>query len=174
MRKIILFFSVLIFSLLFLFLTVVNSLGHNIVSPSKATETYLKILMPQEWGFYSKNPKTLDLAYISVDGNEVIQPNANLKTIWGINRGARAQGTEAGLLYTEAQKNNQIKSTEKYFSEFIEEVENEPFVKMKNKDSRKTFKGRYILFSGEIVPFPWAKSTKDKYIVKKYVKVEVE
>lgn len=88
MKQVILFLIILITSITFLLFTIVNSLGHNVISPSKASEYYLKVLMPQEWGFYSKDPKILDLAYVKIDGAEIIQPNANIKTAWGLNRKA--------------------------------------------------------------------------------------
>lgn len=174
MKQVILFLIILITSITFLLFTIVNSLGHNVISPSKSSEYYLKVLMPQEWGFYSKDPKILDLAYVKIDGAEIIQPNANIKTAWGLNRKARAQGTEAGLIYHEAISKGKIKEANNYYSDFIKKTKDEPFIKIKNTDSRKTFKGKYIFFSGEVVPFSWAKSTKEKHIVKKYVKVEVE
>ncbi|HCW3604261.1 TPA: SdpA family antimicrobial peptide system protein [Staphylococcus aureus] len=173
-KKITIFLITIIISTVFLLFTVINSLGHTIVSPNQNIQYYLKILMPQEWGFYSKNPKTLDLTYVEVDGNKIIQPNAHVKTLWGLNREARAQGTEAGLIYQEASKRNLIKTTESYYDDFVKETKNEPFVKIKNPDSRKKFKGKYIFYSGEIIPFSWAKNTKERHIVKKYVKVDVQ
>lgn len=174
MKQIILFLIILVISVTFLLFTIVNSLGHNVISPSKFNEYYLKILLPQEWGFYSKDPKILDLAYVKIDGAEIIQPNANIKTAWGLNRGARAQGTEAGLIYHKAISMGEIKEANNYYTDFIKKTKKEPFIKIKNTDSKKTFKGKYIFYSGEVVPFSWAKSTEERHIVKKYVKVEVE
>lgn len=150
-----------------------ESLGENVLSKIGSTKFQIQQILQQDWGFYSKNPKKTDLVYIKIDGNELYYPNAKFSNMWGIDRKARAQGTEAGLLF-EYLEEKDIKKTKMFYSDFLKYVKNEEFIKVKNKDINPTIKGRYIFFTGQFTPFPWAKDTKDKFIVEKYIKVKVE
>lgn len=134
----------------------------------------MKFVLPQEWGFYSKNPRKLDLAYVEDGGESLNYPNARISNLWGLKRDARAEGTEAGLIFQEINNLYKMKETKMFFSDFKKEVQNEPYVKVKNKDTFKSMKGRYIVFTGDVIPFAWAKKTEDKFIVKKYIKVDIE
>lgn len=175
MRKSVFLFLISLFTgCMILFYSVINSLGHNVLSFNEKVELELEDILPQQWGFYSKNPRTTDLVYFKLEGNETFSPNARIDNLWGINRKARAQGTEAGALFERLVTQNKLKETEIFYSQLNEKIKNEPFIKVKNKDTFQSLKGKYIFFTGEITPYAWAKSTKDRFIVKKYVKVEIE
>ncbi|MGW7932793.1 SdpA family antimicrobial peptide system protein [Staphylococcus xylosus] len=156
-----------------LFYSILESLGENVLSKMGTPNFQIQKILQQDWGFFSKNPKQTDLVYIKNDGKELFYPNAQLSNLWGINRKARAQGTEVGLLFEEIEEKD-IKKIKMFYSDFINHVKDEEFIKVENKEINPTMKGEYILFTGQFTPFPWAKDTKDKFIVEKYIKVNIE
>ncbi|MEX5936112.1 SdpA family antimicrobial peptide system protein [Mammaliicoccus sciuri] len=173
-KKICLFLIVLLVSFSILFYSVVNSLRHNVLNFDTRLDSELEEILPQQWGFYSKNPRTTDLVYFKVDGNDLLYPNARLGNLWGINRKARAQGTEAGGIFEKLSSKNKIKKTDVFYSDLKEEIKNEPYIQIKNDDTFQSLKGKYIFFTGEYTPYAWAKNTNDRYIVKKYAKVDIQ
>lgn len=172
--KSITFLATLLVGLSVLFFSITNSLSHNVFTISDEVRNQVKLFLPQEWGFYSKNPRELELGYVEDGGRKLNYPNAKLSNIWGINRTARAEGTEAGLIYKELVSSIEMKPTQMLLNDLKKATKEEPYIKLKNKDTVKTMKGKYIFFNGEIVPFAWAKNIEDKFIVKEYIKVEIE
>ena len=110
MKKNIVFAFTFILGSTVLLYSITNTLSYNPFSLKESRANEIRKLLPQEWGFYSKNPRTADLVYLPIDGNNNIQsPNASLKNIWGISRVGRAQGTEAGMIFKKVVSENKLK-----------------------------------------------------------------
>lgn len=172
MKNITIFIGITVLGLSILLYSIVNSLSVNPLSLSEKYILQLRQILPQDWGFFSKNPREGEFAFFEDTGNKLNLPNANLSNAWGISRKGRAQGTEAGLLYRNI-KNNSVLQCNDYLNDCIKKYENRKYTEIVNKTPNPTMCGRYKFFELENIPFAWAESTKEKYIAKKYYKVDV-
>ncbi|NLK11641.1 MAG: SdpA family antimicrobial peptide system protein [Staphylococcus equorum] len=170
-RKII-FFITLMLGLTFLFYSIVNTLAITPLSMPSEQRTQLQKLMPQEWGFFSKDPREDFFTFVEDNGEKIQLPNASLSNFWGISRVGRAQGTEAGLIYSSLPE-DEIYQCEDYIDDCIKQYSNHDYTLMKSPIPSPKLCGEYSFFMLETVPFAWVNSVDERYIAKNYAKVEV-
>jgi len=130
-------------------------------------------LMPQGWGFFTKNPRDKQLDVYKIDNgkiNRVTIKNFSLETCFGLSRKARFVG------YESAQVINSINN--KYWNPDIfgnlSKLKYKTVYKYKNSNLKYLKKGSYVFVTYKIVPYKWAKSNQEKNKPIEYTLVEIE
>lgn len=95
--------------------SIISAMTFNPISDKYINDRFFKILAPQGWGFYSKNPR--DSVIYVYDMNTEISavkwPNSRADNFFGISRFGRSQGIEAGLIQAALGENNWLACDEK-------------------------------------------------------------
>ncbi|QKE10788.1 SdpA family antimicrobial peptide system protein (plasmid) [Bacillus cereus] len=102
-RKIFIFFvfTFVIYFTIFC-LTILVAIPENPLSLSKNSSRLIKTIIPQGWGFYSKNPRDEMIFIYDMEKKEILSdwPNNKVKNLFGLSREGRGKGVEAGLLFS--------------------------------------------------------------------------
>jgi len=81
---------------------VAASLPYNPLTLDLPAERGIRMLMPEGWGFFTRDPREPDITtYVKSKGSWYRSPNmpiANAANLFGINRFPRAQSVELGML----------------------------------------------------------------------------
>lgn len=80
-------------------------LPYNPVKPPFAAELRTKLWMPEGWAFFTRDPRSERVYYFVYNGatwvDASVGPQSRASNFFGLNRRARAQNVEAGLLLNE-------------------------------------------------------------------------
>lgn len=153
-----------VFVLLFV---MVGSLPENPLSPSSKNRLILKSLLPERWGFFTKSPRDYEIFIYSKNGDNwesiMLTPNSSYKNFFGINRRARAQGSESGILIYSLQKDslNWIESKNITHQEFLKTNQSAPFISIENAVKKKTICGDVWVILQKPVPWAWSSHLKE-------------
>lgn len=175
MNKLVKWFYIFFFILsLFITLSIISVLPQNPLSPDKSKSVAISQILPQGWGFYSKDPREEYLNIYSEDGETSAQwPNMSLSNLFGVNRFGRAQGTELGLIIA-ALKETDFKECYKEIDDCIADMEKvEPIVKL-NSTPKKTFCGIHYIAFQEPMPWAWSSSNERTYKSSRIAKVLIK
>lgn len=113
-------------------------------------------LLPQGWGFFTKNPREPIFELKEINGNLVSKPNNSLQNKFGFSRGSRKIASEVSMIYAQVQKKTLKKKGEIYDTV---QITNYKLVNKISKDKK------YLFIKKEITP--WAYYT---YYKKPYIK----
>lgn len=133
----------------------------------------LKAIIPEAWGFFSKNPrepKYYLYKKISGDWERIsLGPNSNPKNYFGLNRQARAQGVEYGLLLVQLRSEKWDSSTTNSLEASLKKAEVK--MELKNISPNPTLCDSIAIVSKEIVPWSWAKENAKSDMPLRYIKL---
>ncbi|ANN35627.1 TPA: SdpA family antimicrobial peptide system protein [Bacillus cereus] len=156
-----------------LFLSILSGLPETPVSISGNTKSIFKQVLPQGWGFYSKDPRDDLLSVINMDSQEsaAAWPNNKLENVFGLDRSGRAQGTETGLIMASASEDN-WKTCKKDPIECLKELPAEKQVN--NILENPTICGDIGIINQKPVPWSWSKNKSKIKMPSKVLRVNVQ
>ncbi|MEM9389998.1 MAG: SdpA family antimicrobial peptide system protein [Bacteroidota bacterium] len=99
--KKIVFLTISIVYLVFIFLVADSSLGYNPIRLPKSVNSSVFSLIPQGWGFFTRDPREplIDLYEISETNlNKLTLPNSSFEYLYGFSRGMRFRASRVGYL----------------------------------------------------------------------------
>ncbi|WP_044895062.1 MULTISPECIES: SdpA family antimicrobial peptide system protein [Bacillales] len=166
------FFGVCISYFLLLGSSIVSALPTNPLSFTKDHQRFIHKILPQGWGFFSKDPRDpmLNAYPLESDGENLVWPNMHQKNWFGLRRTGRAQGIELGTLIAKipeseySQCNKDVKSC-------LDEIP----VKftIKNPTPNPTICGDWGITSEQPIPWAWAKAETKINMPSKVIRVSV-
>ncbi|ARJ39341.1 hypothetical protein SporoP8_10930 [Sporosarcina ureae] len=159
--------------LLFFLTTIISALPYSPVSPNHGTKEKVLTHVLQGWGFFSKDPRD-DLFGVHIldgnDNNELQWPNISISNLLGLKREGRAQGIEAGNLYSQIIEPQTISCT----GDIVRCLTDADVSQiLTNKDNRKTLCGLIGFSLSEPVPWAWGKSYTADDMNSEIIKVNV-
>ncbi|WP_338473376.1 SdpA family antimicrobial peptide system protein (plasmid) [Niallia sp. XMNu-256] len=164
------FFAIL---LLVVMLSIISALPQNPLTLNKTNDTLFSQLLPQGWGFFSKNPREEFLNVYSTNSEISAQwPNMKLTNLFGVDRTGRAQGTELGLIIPELQETD-FKECNKDIDDCIADMKDVQPIEIYNSTPKKTLCGEQYITLQEPMPWAWSSSTERTYKSSKLAKVEL-
>ncbi|MBU6949656.1 SdpA family antimicrobial peptide system protein [Staphylococcus haemolyticus] len=141
---------------------------------SKDTQVKIGAIWPQGWGFFSKNPRSTNMKFYSLENSEEVRlPNMKFENVFGLNRKGRAQAIEAGRLNSKIPK-HKWKTCENSSCNIKNIATSEKSFRVKNDAPKPLLKGEYIFVQQKPIPWNYSKYYKKKTEIKKYIKVKVE
>jgi len=167
------FILVSIFLVSMLFLSILSALPTTPFTPSQEKKIYFSQILPQGWGFFSKNPRD---EYIKVfDKNEeptVSWPNMRVSNLFGIDRKGRGQGTELALILNDIPQKN-FKACDTTVKLCIEDIKMQKSERIMNRTPEPTLCGEQFISINTPIPWAWSKSTDSKTQKVKIAKVNL-
>lgn len=164
-----------IWGFIFIF-SILVSMGTTPVTASlnKETKFSYMALLPQGWGFFSKNPREPISGLYSAnnDSLEVQWPNMSPKNLFGIYRKGRAQAVDMGLIMSKISKDKWTTCNNSSIDTCKEKVLNS--ISIKNNAKNPLICGEYYITRESIVPWNYAKYSKRSYEINKLVKVNIK
>jgi len=149
------FYAFTIAYLVLIFVTADSSLGFNVIHLSKKTNEATFTIMPQGWGFFTRNPREplIDMYKVTSTGLiKVTNPNSSLEYFFGFNRGMRFSSTQIGYFVEQVPERLWLKFA--FPNDFFNM--DETFFKLINDFSTPIHCGKYILTKTERVPWAWS------------------
>jgi len=142
-----------------------------LVSFSQDTKIKISTVLPQGWGFFSKDPRENVIQIESIDdAQNVNYPNMTLKNGFGLIRKGRSQAVEIGKITEEIPKDAWKNCANCSRNDMLKS----DYYNIKDDSSRPLLKGNYLLTENKVVPWSYAKYYKDKLTPIKYLKVKVK
>ncbi|PEK57864.1 SdpA family antimicrobial peptide system protein [Bacillus wiedmannii] len=163
----------LMWGLLFLS-SIISGLGTNPLSMSKDANLAISSVLPQGWGFFSKDPRESQVGLYAAekDSLEVLWPNMKVKNVFGLYRKGRSQGVEMGLLTTKFKEQDWMKCTDSNLQACKKKADKK-VVKVENPISTPLVCGEYYMTKENPVPWNYYKYSDSTYTVTNIVKVDV-
>lgn len=166
--------KIIIYSLWIVVVVVVffSSLKSQVIVPEKY-QKIVSVIMPQGWGFFTKNPRDnlLDVYKVENDGvRKITTNNFSLETYFGISRKARNIGYESAQIINDVDKKYWQSDTWKN----LRNLNRNLVYKSQNDSLKYLTKGKYIFITYKIVPYKWAKNHQVNNSPIEYVFVEIE
>lgn len=128
-------------------------------------------IIPQGWGFFSKDPREETLYVEELKNSSELQwPNNNIKNFFGISRYGRSQGTEVGIIQQKI-PNDKWKNCKQGIDSCRDKVNT---VTVYNDIPKTSVCGNYIFYKSEPVPWSWNKYTKQTEYNSKAIRVNVQ
>jgi antimicrobial peptide system SdpA family protein len=153
---------VVIFWLFLFFFALTSYLPDNPLSPGIKSRVVLKTFLAEDWGFFTKSPRDLEMFIYAKKENIwesiLFTPNSSYKNIIGIDRRARAQGSEAALLLNDLQQDSSkwIDATNVTHLELMLKNEGLSPVSVENKSKRITLIGDVWVILQRPIPWSWS------------------
>jgi antimicrobial peptide system SdpA family protein len=125
---------------------------------SKTTQLLLSVL-PEGWGFFTRNPREARVLIWKYDGNQwkcYDQSNFTMVNLGGIKRTPRIIGMELAMLVNNIDKSQWIECT-KEINELLTDTALVP-VRVKNRFYHKSLTGRVIIQLIDPIPWAWSQS----------------
>ena len=119
MRSYLIFTTIVVLSWLTLIYTIgISSIPFNPMSFSRTTGFRAKLLLPEAWNFFTRDPREERVYIYRIDHNGSALPiaewpNNNLHNFFGIKRTARAIGTDYGMILSKIADSLWLQSDEK-------------------------------------------------------------
>lgn len=153
--------------------SIISALPHNPLSEKVGNNSFYSILLPQQWGFFSKNPR--DESYyvydLVMEKSAVTWPNNKIENYLGLARSGRAQGTEMGLITLGISEENWTDCNEDP-RQCLGETKALADV-IKNKTPNPTICGDIGFIRQQPVPWAWSKNADDINMSSKIVRVNI-
>ncbi len=155
------FYSILIVYGIILSLIGLASLPENPLTPGFATKKIFKSVMPQGWGFFTRNPRENQLFLFRVVDNslELVNNSENSLShnLYGLRRIHSAIGIEFGVLLNRVKDSDWIECDSSIYSCVQNEVI--PSVIIKNMNPEPILCGDFVVVEQEVVPWVWYNSS---------------
>lgn len=159
----------------FVFAVFAQSIGTNVFSEnfsgfSKSTVNYL---LPQGWGFFTKNPADTKYKLFAIEGNSAVlvnEKNSDFVNYFGLSRRSRRFGYEFGKIYTAIKPQFWSKPPDKKLSVLF--FKNPLIIKM-NEEFRLIKGGKFLVIKYEDVPWAWANDVHQPKIIS-YVSILIK
>ncbi|WP_075007689.1 SdpA family antimicrobial peptide system protein [Stigmatella aurantiaca] len=154
------------------------ALPHNPIHLPFEDQANIRMVLPEGWAFFTRDPRSdRMLPYIRGPGGQWTwasqTPNFQLQNSFGLDRAARAQGVELGLLLDEARDAGR------------QDCEDDPLAcleqapvgqKLSNRSPRPTLCGQVGLVFQKAVPWAWSRSAQERRVTmpSKVLRLDVE
>ncbi|RLL39809.1 SdpA family antimicrobial peptide system protein [Oceanobacillus piezotolerans] len=174
MRKIKLsIFMMIVFWGTFFFITIISSLSYSPFALSKSTTSTINSHVLQSWGFFSKNPRDqLFNVHVLEDSNKtIVWPNNLPRNAFGLIRTGRAQGIEAGALFSQIDS-EQRDTCDGDIKNCLKDLNVSQ--KIINQDKNPSLCGNIGFSFQEPVPWAWGKYYSQNDMEAEVIKVEVQ
>ncbi|MEC2071429.1 SdpA family antimicrobial peptide system protein [Alkalihalophilus marmarensis] len=165
-------FIIYISSVVFLlFLSIIVAIPKTPISVAPNLSAIIGQVIPQGWGFFSRDPREPMLYAYSVDDNEkLVWPNSSPDNYFGLKRYGRAQGIELGSISSQVSIDNytpceNLSGKCKDLTEFIPTI---------NEQKNPSICGRWVITNIEPVPWAWGSDYKNINMNAEAVGVEVD
>lgn len=152
-----------IFCILLIFFVVVTYLPYNPLTPSPKARLYLMAILPEGWGFFTKNPQDEQIFIFERQKGEWLSilktPNSSMNNLFGIKRDARSQGSEYGILLNELAHIDSVRweyYENKSLSTCLQSTNLSAF-QLDNNVKNPTICGEIIILRQKPIPWAWAK-----------------
>src|SRR5690625_602215 len=134
--------------------SIIEALPTTPISTNKNINYLFTNVIPQGWGFFSKDPRSPTIDAINLEGDlELSWPNMSIDNFFGISRLGRGQGIELGTLKSKADQ-SKIKSCEPLTDDCLNNVE---FTEVENTDYKnQTICGKWLILEKEPLPWAWS------------------
>jgi len=136
------------------------------MSVSKLTSLRIKLLLPEGWNFFTRDPREERVFIYKTNANSEFTaieewPNNAYRNMFGIKRNARAIGTDYGMILSKISDSNWIKIDEKDLSVFFQRTKNlEPqfffnYPDDAKEEARHFLYGDLVFVKKQIIPWSW-------------------
>ncbi len=153
--------------------SLLSSLEYNPLSISYKESKLVFTLMPQGWGFFTRNPRELQtLIYQKVGQNfELVNKSGSEpEYLFGLSRTSRRKNIEFGQIFSKIPDSLWIDCPSKR----ILECNPEKVHHFKNQYTNPVCLGEFLLISKEPIPWAWSKSYYDIDMPFKFCKIHVD
>jgi antimicrobial peptide system SdpA family protein len=140
---------------------------------SKNSQQTISNLLPQGWGFFTKNPRDPLLEVYKINKNKlekITLLNFDSKSFYGFSRKARFIGFECSDVCDSFKK---IKWNDDVYSN-VNKLKKGIVVKYKKKKLKYLKDGTYLFLTYRIVPYAWVKNGQQKFNPVSYIHVNIE
>lgn len=135
---------------------------YNPLTPPPKIKLFIFSILPEGWGFFTKNPRDPIVYIYKYSGNEwqnvLLRPNSAPINFIGLKRDARAQGAEYGLILSQIPKIDTVICKNMTHLECLESRDEIKLIEVRNSSLKKTLCGDIVLFLQEPIPWAWRKS----------------
>lgn len=141
---------------------------------SKNNQQTISNLLPQGWGFFTKDPRDPLLEVYKINSKNELERvtllNFDSQTYYGLSRKARFLGCESSEVTGSLKKYKW--STDIYSN--IYNLKKGVVAKYNEKKLKYLKKGSYLFLTYKIVPFAWIKNGQEKFNPISYIHVNIE
>lgn len=165
-----------------LYIVFITSIPYNPVTLNKNLAFKVKMLLPEGWNFFTRNPRERRTYIYQVLKNGSVKsletwPNNNLINFLGVKRTARAIGTDYGIILSNIPDSVWIKSSVDDLNIKTSKRRNlsENYIITRYPDAKKHFLfGEFIFVKREILPWSWYRNNLIANLPLKYVYVSIK
>lgn len=174
-KRIIFLISVFIFGSIFITSVLIGMAKNNPVTNfNKDTQIKIGTIWPQGWGFFSKDPRSTNMKFYSLEGSKKVRlPNMKIENVFGLNRKGRAQAIEAGRINSEIAE-EKWKKCEGNSCNIKDIEDSKESLTIKNDSPKPLLHGEYIFAQEKPIPWNYSKYYKEDTNITKYIKVRIE
>jgi antimicrobial peptide system SdpA family protein len=151
LKKVILFFWIIICGLIFL-----SSLKSELVM-NRDVKFFISTIFPEGWGFFTKNPRDELLEVYKIENGKLIFfnfSNHTKKNCFGLSRSSRVIGYEASIILSSISRDDWKKSQTRVIKNHI----SDSIIQVKtDKNFHYITRGEYLFKIFKPVPYAWAK-----------------
>lgn len=154
-------------------------LPHNPFTPTGKTKIYLKSILPEGWGFFTRDPQEPAYYLFSkIDGkwqSVLRSPNAASDNLLGLQRNSRAQGYEYGRFLSQISTDSAVwgKCKNLTLSECLNQNEDFKSVEVKNVIENPTLCGDIWVVMRRPIPWAWYKDKKNINMPMRFIRINV-
>lgn len=152
--------SVIVFWSILIFKVTVAAMPYSPFSGSQIDTYNFRNMMPQGWGFFTRNPREENYFIYQKDtlGNYALSVNSNngLKNLFGIKRTSRIQSMEIGVLIQRLEKYDWISCPEGN-NKCAAQIDTLSPIAVLNTTTSPTLCGELMLTQKQTVPWAWGK-----------------
>jgi antimicrobial peptide system SdpA family protein len=168
-------YNYFVFSFWFFFATLVffSSMKEQIVV-NKEIKKHISTFFPEGWGFFTKNPRDLQLEVYKIKNNRVNKINMSNHSAFnyfGLSRKARVIGYESSIIANEVDKKKWKKDEVKNIVSFVNDSS---VIIPKKKEFKYLVPGDYIFKMYKPIPYAWANKNQEDNNPYSLVKVKIE
>jgi len=153
--------------------SLLSSLEYNPLSISQKESNLVFTLLPQGWGFFTRNPRELQtLIYRkTVEGYVLVNKSGSEpEYLFGLSRISRRKNIEFGQIFSKIPDSLWIDCPSKRISD----CDPESAYNFKNQYINPFCVGDFLLISQEPIPWAWSRSYYDIKMPFKYCKIHVD
>lgn len=155
----------------FFFTTIVSALPYTPLNISDNSKEKILTHVLQGWGFFSKNPRDeMFNVYLLDNEDDLLWPNVRMDNLLGLSREGRAQGIEAGTLYSQIVQ-PELDACEGDVIECLNDLE--VYQTLKNEDNTQSICGTVGFSFTKPVPWAWSDYYTEDDMESQVIKVEV-
>lgn len=146
--------------LILIFKVSIASIPYNPYSGSQINTYNFRNMLPQGWGFFTRNPREDNYFIYQKDTlgsyTQSVNPNNNSGNFFGIKRTSRIQSMEVGVLIQRLEKYSWLNCPEGS-KKCIEQVDTLNPIPVLNTTISPTLCGEFILTQKQTTPWAWGK-----------------